>query len=97
MKTTSRIIPGMAADLIIEEVKAIDPRGGLLWYVATIYVRERGKVERRLVRKSRLPETAAAMGAAIQRNDIRALRRIAGTADDFGFYFSRWHRSDQNV
>lgn len=73
MLRTSRTIRGKVADLIVEESKSIDGDGRLSWYVAAIYVRERGSVRPRFIRKTRLPETADVLAAAIQRHGLRAL------------------------
>lgn len=73
MRRTCRTIHGKVADLIVEESKSTDSDGRLLWYVAAIYVRERASVRPRFVRKTRLPETADVLAAAIQRHGLRAL------------------------
>lgn len=77
MSHASRTIHIKGADLIVEETKFVDDEGRLLGYVAAIYVRERGSAAPRFVRKTRLPETAEVLAAAIRQHGIRALGTLA--------------------
>jgi hypothetical protein len=80
MQQTLKTIHVKVADLLVEETKIVDNDGRLLGYVAVIYVRERGSVRPRFVRKTRLPETAAVLAAAIQRHGLRALETFSTAA-----------------
>lgn len=75
MQMTSKTVHGAAFDLIIEEAKSVDAQGGLLGYLASFYVRERGQTT--FLRKSRLPETAILLAAAVQHNDMKRYRQLA--------------------
>lgn len=77
MRQTSRTIHAEVADLIVEETKFMDDDGRLLGYVAVIYVRLRGQPALRFMRKTRLPETAEVLAAAIRQNGLRALEGFA--------------------
>lgn len=74
MRHTLKTIHVKVADLLVEETKIVDDDGRLLGYVAVIYVRLRGQPEPRFLRKTRLPETAEVMAAAIRQNGLRALQ-----------------------
>jgi hypothetical protein len=76
MTTKLTTIPGLTFDLVIEEVNVRTINGGLICYVATIYRRDKGSSLRRLVRRSRVPGTAADMEREIQQDGIRAFRRF---------------------
>ena len=69
-------IKGLTVNVEIVEVSQSDKNGGILCYVAAIYIQAHGSAEKRLVRKSRLPGAAAALKAEIKRDGIRAFDRI---------------------
>ncbi len=54
-----KTIPGLTFNLIIEEVNERDPAGRVLLYVASIYLQVRGTSRLHLVRRSRVPGSAA--------------------------------------
>jgi len=58
------------------EVHQQDTNGGTLWYYAAIYVQAHGSTEKKLVRKSRLPGTAAELRKAIQKDGLQAFRKL---------------------
>jgi hypothetical protein len=76
MKTTITKIKGLTVNIIIEEAHHSDPHGGVICYVATIYIQPHGSAEKRLVRKSRLPGAAAELRKEIQRDGLRAFDRL---------------------
>ncbi|MBY3499349.1 MULTISPECIES: hypothetical protein [Rhizobiaceae] len=76
MRQTTTRIRGLTVNIIIEEVHHQHEKGGLICYIASIYVQPHGSEERRLVRRSRLPGAAAALKAEIKRDGIRAFDRI---------------------
>lgn len=71
MKKTITKIRGLTVNVEVVEVCQMDREGGILCYVAAIYVQVHGNAEKTLVRKSRLPGAAAALKAEIQRDGIR--------------------------
>lgn len=73
MQHTSRTIYAKVAEVIVEETKSLDAEGRPLGYAAAIYVRVRGRSERHFIRKTRLPETAEILAAAIRQRGLRAL------------------------
>lgn len=73
-KTTK--IRGLTVNIIIEEVHHEHVKGGLICYIASIYVQPHGSAEKRLVRRSRLPGAAAELKKEIQRDGIRALHKL---------------------
>lgn len=77
MAITITVIHGLSFNLLIEEVNDRDPSGRLVCYLASIYKQDKGTSARRLVRRSRLPGAAAEMTREIQRDGIRAFRRLA--------------------
>lgn len=77
MQSTTMTIRGLTADLIVEETKSVDANGVLIWYLAAIYIRERGKVAPIFLRKSRFPETVERLAAAVRRaDDGGSIRRV---------------------
>lgn len=68
---------GPAFDIVIEEFEVRDPSGRVLCYVATIYRQNKTANVRELIRRSRIPETAAIIRRDIQRNGIQELRQFA--------------------
>nr|WP_316654113.1 hypothetical protein [uncultured Gellertiella sp.] len=67
---------GLTFDILVEEAKSHDAQGGRLWYLAAIYVRERGKQEAQLVRKTRLPGAADELAASIRKDGLRVFDRF---------------------
>ncbi|MEY9720703.1 hypothetical protein ABIA22_003193 [Sinorhizobium fredii] len=76
MRQTITKIKGLTVNIIIEEVHHQHEKGGLICYFASIYIQPHGSVERRLVRRSRLPGAAAALKAEIKRDGLRAFDRM---------------------
>ncbi|MDH2092439.1 hypothetical protein N5K21_27350 [Rhizobium pusense] len=74
IKTT--LIKGLSFNILIEEVHDQDGKGGLLCYVASIYLQERGSAEKKLIRRSRLPGAANELRKEIRRNGIRVFDRF---------------------
>lgn len=72
MRQTITKIRGLTVNVEVVEVCQVDQKGGILCYVASIYVQPHGRAEKTLVRKSRLPGAAAALKAEIQRDGIQA-------------------------
>lgn len=72
MHQTITKITGLTVNVEVVEVCQQDQNGGMIWYLATIYVQHHGSKEKTLVRKSRLPGAAAALKAEIQRDGIQA-------------------------
>lgn len=77
MGITITVIQGLTFNLVIEEVNERDPRGHVICYLASIYKQDRATCAWRLLRRSRLPGAAAEMTREIQRDGIRAFRRLA--------------------
>jgi hypothetical protein len=76
MRQTITRIKGITVNIEVVEVHQQDTQGGTLWYYAAIYVQAHGSEERKLVRKSRLPGTAAELRKAIQKDGLQAFRNI---------------------
>jgi len=76
MRQTITKIRGLTVNVIIEEIHHQHDRGGLICYIASIYVQSHGSAEKRLVRRSRLPGAAAELKREIQRDGLRAFDRI---------------------
>lgn len=76
MKQTITKIKGLTVNIEVIEVTQMDATGGTIWYFAAIYVQRHGSEEKTLVRKSRLPGTAAQLKQEIQRDGLRAFDRI---------------------
>jgi len=76
MRQTITRIKGLTVNIIIEETHHQHEKGGLICYVASIYVQPHGSKEKKLVRKSRLPGAAAQLRLEIQRDGIQAFDRI---------------------
>jgi len=72
MRQTVTRIRGLTVNITVEEVHHTDAHGGLLCYIASIYIQKHGSSEKKLVRKSRLPGTAAELEREIRRDGIRA-------------------------
>jgi hypothetical protein len=78
MKQTITKIRGLTVNIEVVEVSQTDQNGGIICYVAAIYIQAHGSTEKTLVRKSRLPGAAAELKREIQRDGIRAFDRIKG-------------------
>lgn len=76
MRQTITEIRGLTVNIEVLEVHQRDTNGGTIWYYAAIYTQPHGSADKRLVRKSRLPGTAAALKAEIKRDGLRAFDRI---------------------
>lgn len=76
MKTTITKIKGLTVNIEVVEVCQTDQSGGVLCYVAAIWIQRHGSKEKVLVRKSRLPGAAASLKAEIRRDGLRAFDRI---------------------
>jgi len=76
MRQTITRIRGLTVNIIIEEVHHQHEKGGLICYIASIYVQPHGSAEKRLVRRSRLPGAAAELKKEIQRDGIRAFDKL---------------------
>lgn len=76
MRQTITKIRGMTVNVIIEEVHHHHEKGGLICYVAAIYIQPHGSAQKKLIRKSRLPGAAAELRKEIQRDGIRAFDRL---------------------
>lgn len=75
MQIRTTTIPGLTFAVQIEEVNHRDPLGGLICYLASLYVKTDSG--RHLVRRSRIPGAAEAMQREIRRDGLRAFRRLA--------------------
>jgi len=75
MRSKSTIIEGPAFRLIVEEVNEPDRAGGLVMYVASTYLQVRGSSRLHLVRRSRVPGSAADLerDARLGRIDVGSL------------------------
>lgn len=69
-------IKGLTVNIEVVEVCQTDQSGGILCYVAAIYIQAHGSADKRLVRKSRLPGAAAALKAEIKKHGLRAFDRL---------------------
>lgn len=76
MHQTITKIRGLTVNVEVVEVCQTDQNGGILCYVAAIYIQAHGSVEKTLVRKSRLPGAAAELKREIQRDGLRAFDRF---------------------
>ncbi|TWB50069.1 hypothetical protein FBZ98_10651 [Rhizobium sp. ERR 922] len=74
-------IKGLTVNIEVVEVYQTDQHGGILCYVATIYIQAPGSADKRLVRKSRLPGAATALKAEIKRDGLRAFDRMLVNPD----------------
>ncbi|MDW9921189.1 hypothetical protein GOB36_11645 [Sinorhizobium meliloti] len=59
MRSKSTTIEGPVFRLIVEEVNEIDRAGSVLLYLASVYLQVRGSSRMHLVRRSRVPGSAA--------------------------------------
>lgn len=77
MGITTTTFRGLAFNVLVEEFHDRDTSGRLNGYLASIYIQDRDTSARHLIRKSRLPGAAEIMRQEIQRDGIRAFRRLA--------------------
>ncbi|MFK3777272.1 hypothetical protein [Agrobacterium sp. NPDC089420] len=73
VKTTT--IPGLIFAVQVEEVNHLDPVGGLICYLASLYRIDPKTSARTLLKRSRIPGAAADMKREFQRDGIQAFRR----------------------
>ncbi len=76
MRQTITRIRGLTVNVIIEEVHHQHATGGLICYIASIFIQPHGSTEKRLVRRSRLPGAAEELRKEIQRDGLRAFHRL---------------------
>jgi len=76
MRQTVTRIRGLTVNIIIEEVHHQHATGGLICYIASIYIQPHGSTEKRLLRRSRLPGAADALRKEIQKDGLRAFDRL---------------------
>lgn len=76
MAKRTTIIKGLSFNVLIEEVHQTDGKGGLICYVASIYLQEHGTDEKRLVRRSRIVGAADDLRREIKRDGIRVFDRF---------------------
>lgn len=76
MRQTVTRIHGLTVNVEIIEVCQKDQSGGILCYVAAIYIQAPGSACKRLVRKSRLPGAAVALKAEIEKDGLRWFDRF---------------------
>ncbi|TPP11517.1 hypothetical protein [Rhizobium glycinendophyticum] len=69
-------IRGLTVNVEIVEVSQSDKNGGILCYVAAIYIQPHGSAKKTLVRKSRLPGAAEAVRAEIRKDGLQAFHRL---------------------
>ena len=77
MAITTTTFRGLAFNVLVEEFHDRDTSGRLNGYLASIYREDRNTSARHLIRKSRLPGAADIMRQEIERDGIRAIRRLA--------------------
>lgn len=75
MRSKSTVFERPACRLIVEEVNETDRAGGILMYVASLYLQVRGSSRMHLVRRSRVPGSAADLerDARLGRVDVGSL------------------------
>ena len=75
MRPKSTVIEGPTFRLIVEEVNEIDRAGSALLYLASVYLQVRGSSRMHLVRRSRVPGSAAGLerDARFGRIDVGSL------------------------
>ncbi|RYG91066.1 MAG: hypothetical protein EON58_18975 [Alphaproteobacteria bacterium] len=76
MAITTTTFKGLTFNILVEEFNDRDALGRLNGYLASIYRQDRDTSARHLIRKSRLPGAADVMKREIQRDGIRAFRRL---------------------
>ena len=76
MQRKTTLLKGLSFNLLVEEVHHTDPKGGLLCYVASIYLQEHGATDKRLVGRSRIVGAAAELKRQIGRDGIQVFDRF---------------------
>ena len=76
MQVKVTTIPGLTFSVQIEEVNDRDAFGGLIWYLASLYRLDPRTSARHLVRRSRIPGSAAEMRNEFHRDGLQAFRRL---------------------
>jgi hypothetical protein len=77
METKTTTIKGLAIDVLVVEIMHTDAAGAVLWYVATISIRERKTGIEKHVRRTRVPGSGQELARAVQRMGVRALDHLA--------------------
>jgi hypothetical protein len=77
MKARKTTIKGLTFNVLIEEINDRDAVGGLICYLASVYLIDRRTSARRLIRRSRIPGIADTLCRELQRDGIQAFRRLA--------------------
>lgn len=77
METKTTTIRGLAIDVVVVETMHTNVTGAVLWYVATISIRERKTGVQRLIRRTRVPGSGQALARDVQRLGLRALDHFA--------------------
>jgi hypothetical protein len=85
VQTKTTVFNCNSFDIIIEEAHHIDAHGRHLWYLADVYVRDKGG-QRHLVRKSRLPETVDEIRLLIKRDGMRVTDQFRARRVHSGSY-----------
>lgn len=75
MRSKSTVIEGPAFRIIVEELNETDRAGGVLMYVASLYLQVRGSTKLHLIRRSGVPGSAADLvrDARVGRVDVGVL------------------------
>ena len=76
MQRKTTVLKGLSFNRLVEEVHHVDPKGGLVCYVASIYLQEHGASEKRLVRRSRIVGAAAQLKREIKQDGIQVFDRF---------------------
>lgn len=76
MQVKITTIPGLTFSVQIEEVNDRDAFGGLICYLASLYRLDPRTSARHLIRRSRIPGSAAEMRNEFHRDGIQAFRRL---------------------
>lgn len=76
VRQTITRIKGLTVNIEVVEVYQMDQHGGILCYIAAIYVQAHGSADKRLVRKSRLPGAAEELRKEIRKDGLRAFDRL---------------------
>jgi hypothetical protein len=75
MAVRTTVFKALTFSILVEEFHDRDAAGHLIGYFASIYVETTSK--RHLVRRSRLPGAAENLRREIERDGLRAFRRLA--------------------
>lgn len=77
METKRTLIRGLAIDVVVVETMHTDSAGTVIWYVATIYIRQRKTGVQKLIRRTRVPGSGQELARAVQQRGVRALDGFA--------------------